>query len=47
MYYLITKKMIISYNKGVMQEKDNFEKDTLKIDTINEIEEFLSKESKS
>ena len=30
-----------------MQEKDNFEKDTLKIDTINEIEEFLSKESKS
>ena len=39
--------MIISYNKGVMQEKDNFEKDTLKIDTINEIEEFLSKESKS
>ncbi len=39
--------MIISYNKDVIQEKDNFEKDTLKIDTINEIEEFLSKESKS
>ena len=39
--------MIISYNKDAIQEKDNFERDTLKIDTINEIEEFLSKESKS
>ena len=39
--------MIISFNKEAINEKENFEKDTLKIDTINEIEEFLSKESKS
>ena len=39
--------MIISFNKEVINEKENLENDTLKIDTINEIEEFLSKESKS
>ena len=39
--------MIISFNKETINEKENLEKDTLKIDTINEIEEFLSKESKS
>jgi hypothetical protein len=39
--------MIISFNKEAINEKENLEKDTLKIDTINEIEEFLSKESKS
>ena len=39
--------MIISFKKEAINEKENLEKDTLKIDTINEIEEFLSKESKS
>ena len=39
--------MIISFNKEAINEIENLEKDTLKIDTINEIEEFLSKESKS
>jgi hypothetical protein len=37
--------MILSFNKETKEEED-FNDDSLKIDTINEIEELLSKQSK-
>jgi hypothetical protein len=37
--------MILTYFNAP-QEEDNFNDDSLKIDTINEIEELLSKQSK-
>ena len=37
--------MIFSFNKET-KEQDDFYDDSLKIDTINEIEELLSKQSK-
>jgi len=37
--------MILSFNKEA-KEQDDFTDDFLKIDTINEIEELLSKQSK-
>jgi hypothetical protein len=37
--------MILSFNNA-STEKDDFNDDSLKIDTINEIEELLSKQSK-
>ncbi len=37
--------MILSYSNAC-KEEDNFNDDSLKIDTINEIEELLSKQSK-
>jgi hypothetical protein len=37
--------MILSFNKET-KEQDDFNDDSLKIDTINEIEELLSKQSK-
>ena len=37
--------MILSYS-NVLRDQDDFNEDSLKIDTINEIEELLSKQSK-
>lgn len=37
--------MILSFNKQT-KEQDDINDDSLKIDTINEIEELLSKQSK-
>ena len=37
--------MILSYS-NVLRDQDDFNDDSLKIDTINEIEELLSKQSK-
>ncbi len=38
--------MILSFNNALKSQEDNFADDSLKIDTINEIEELLSKQSK-
>lgn len=38
--------MILSFNNASKGEEDYLADDTLKIDTINEIEELLSKQSK-
>ena len=38
--------MILSFNNALKSQEDNFGDDSLKIDTINEIEELLSKQSK-
>ena len=38
--------MILSFNNALKNDKDCFPDDTLKIDTINEIEELLSKQGK-
>jgi hypothetical protein len=37
--------MILSFNNAI-KDQDDFNDDSLKIDTINEIEELLSKQSK-
>lgn len=37
--------MILSFNNAI-KDQDEFNDDSLKIDTINEIEELLSKQSK-
>ena len=37
--------MIVSFNNAI-KDQDDFNDDSLKIDTINEIEELLSKQSK-
>ena len=38
--------MILSFNNALKNDKDCFADDSLKIDTINEIEELLSKQGK-
>lgn len=38
--------MILSFNSAQNGEEDSLADDSLKIDTINEIEELLSKQSK-
>lgn len=38
--------MILSFNSAKNEEEDSLADDSLKIDTINEIEELLSKQSK-
>ena len=38
--------MILSFNNALNGKEDDFSEDSLKIDTINEIEELLSKQSK-
>jgi len=38
--------MILSFNNALKGNEDYFADDSLKIDTINEIEELLSKQSK-
>ena len=38
--------MILSFNNASKNQGDDFADDHLKIDTINEIEELLSKQSK-
>ena len=38
--------MILSFNNASKGKKEYFEDDSLKIETINEIEELLSKQSK-
>lgn len=37
--------MILSFNNALKSQEDNFADDSLKIDTINEIEELLSKQN--
>ncbi len=39
--------MILSFNNASQSQEDYFTDDSLKIDTINEIEELLSKQSKT
>ena len=38
--------MILSFNNAQNEEEDSLVDDSFKIDTINEIEELLSKQSK-
>lgn len=39
--------MFLTFNNVSKEQEDNFNDDSLKIETINEIEELLSKQSKN
>lgn len=39
--------MFLTFNSASKEQDDNFNDDSLKIETINEIEELLSKQSKN